>query len=60
VLHNFKGRIVAKDESFMVGIVSKPGIQEKLEILSTDAQYDLACACGGSKDEHRRRGSRGK
>jgi len=44
----------------MVGIVSKPGIQEKVEILSTDAQYDLACACGSSKDEHRRRGSKGK
>ena len=44
----------------MVGIVSRPGIQEKLEILSTDAQYDLACACGSSKDEHRRRGGKGK
>ena len=44
----------------MVGIVSKPGIQEKLEILSADAQYDLACACGSSKEEHRRRGSSGK
>jgi len=44
----------------MVGIVSRPGTQEKLEILSTDEQYDLACACGSSKDEHRRRGSKGK
>jgi len=44
----------------MVGIVSKPGIQEKLEILIADAQYDLACACGSSKEEHRRRGSSGK
>jgi len=44
----------------MVGIVSKPGIQEKLEILSADAQYDLACACGSSKEEHRRRGCSGK
>jgi len=39
----------------MVGIISKPDTQEKLEILSTDAQYDLACACSSSKDEHRRR-----
>jgi len=30
----------------MVGIVSKPDTQQKLEMLSTDAQYDLACACG--------------
>jgi len=44
----------------MVGIISKPGTQEKLEILSADAQYDLACACGTSKDEHRRRTSEGK
>ncbi len=44
----------------MVGIVSRPGIREKLEILSADAQYDLACACGSSKDEHRRRSGNGK
>jgi predicted DNA-binding helix-hairpin-helix protein len=44
----------------MVGIVSKPGTGEKLEILSADAQYDLACACGSSKDESRRRSSEGK
>jgi predicted DNA-binding helix-hairpin-helix protein len=44
----------------MVGIVSKPGTQEKLEILSADAQYDLACACGSTKDEHRRRSGDGK
>ncbi len=44
----------------MVGIISRPGTQEKLEILSADAQYDLACACGTSKDEHRRRTSEGK
>ena len=44
----------------MVGIVSKPNTQEKLEILSADAQYDLACACGTSKDEHRTRGGDGK
>ena len=44
----------------MVGIISKPGTQEKLEILSTDAQYDLACACSTSKDEHRQRTADGK
>ena len=44
----------------MVGIISRPDIQEKLEILSADAQYDLACACGTSKDEHRRRTGDGK
>ncbi len=44
----------------MVGIISRPGTQEKLEILSADAQYDLACACSTSKDEHRRRTTEGK
>ena len=44
----------------MVGIVSKPDTQEKLEILSADAQYDLACACGTSKDTHRKRSGEGK
>jgi len=44
----------------MVGIISRPGTQEKLEILSADAQYDLACACSTSKDEHRRRTEDGK
>jgi predicted DNA-binding helix-hairpin-helix protein len=28
---------------------------DKLAILSRDSQYDLACACGTSEDEHRRR-----
>ena len=44
----------------MVGIISKPNTQQKLEILSADAQYDLACACGTGKDEHRQRGGEGK
>ena len=44
----------------MVGIITKPDTQEKLEILSADSQYDLACACGTSKDEHRRRSGEGK
>ncbi len=33
---------------------------ETLEILSRDAQYDLACACGTKKgDDHRKRGTDG-
>ena len=44
----------------MVGIISRPGTQERLEILSADAQYDLACSCSTSKDEHRRRTAEGK
>ncbi|GAF78101.1 unnamed protein product, partial [marine sediment metagenome] len=44
----------------MVGVISRPNKQEKLEILSADAQYDLACACGTSKDEHRQRSGDGK
>ncbi len=44
----------------MVGITSRPDTQEKLERLSADAQYDLACACGSSKDEHRQRSGDGK
>jgi predicted DNA-binding helix-hairpin-helix protein len=44
----------------MVGVFSRPATQEKLEILSADAQYDLACACSADKDEHRRRSRDGK
>lgn len=44
----------------MVGIISNPDTYGKLQILSADAQYDLACACGSSKDEHRRRSTDGK
>jgi predicted DNA-binding helix-hairpin-helix protein len=44
----------------MVGIASHPNTQKKLEILSADAQYDLACACSTSKEEHRRRNKDGK
>jgi len=44
----------------MVGVVSKLGTREKLEILSADARYDMACACGSSKEESRRRSSEGK
>jgi len=44
----------------MTAIISKPDTQQKLEILSADAQYDLACACGTNEDGHRRRGERDK
>ena len=43
----------------MTAVISVPDTQQKLEILSADAQYDLACACGSSDDERRRRGSKG-
>jgi len=44
----------------MTAIISAPDTRKKLEILSADAQYDLACACGTAKDEHRRRGTEEK
>jgi predicted DNA-binding helix-hairpin-helix protein len=44
----------------MTGVICKPNTQEKLEILSTDAQYDLACACSCNKEESRKRSSDGK
>lgn len=44
----------------MIGVISKPDTREKLEVLSADAQYDLACACSCYKDEQRQRGSEGK
>jgi len=44
----------------MVGIVAKPDTQRKLEILSADAQYDLACACGTNDDDRRHRGEDGR
>lgn len=43
----------------MTGIISAPDTRRKLEILSTDAQYDLACACATGENEHRTRGSQG-
>lgn len=39
----------------MVLINKKPDTEEKLSILSQDSRYDLACACGTTDDEHRRR-----
>jgi predicted DNA-binding helix-hairpin-helix protein len=53
-------RKAMRKEKFMIGVVSRPGTSEKLEILSTDGQYDLACACGCEKDEHRKRSGDGK
>jgi predicted DNA-binding helix-hairpin-helix protein len=44
----------------MTAIVSQPDTQKKLEILSADAQYDLACACGTKEDDHRKRGVQDK
>jgi predicted DNA-binding helix-hairpin-helix protein len=44
----------------MIGIVAKPDTQQKLEVLSTDAQYDLACACGSQQENARRRGEDGR
>ena len=35
-------------------------IRKKLEILSEDSQYDLACACGTTKSGHRKKSSDGK
>ncbi len=43
----------------MTAIIRQPDTLEKLKILSADAQYDLACACGSTKDEHRRRSQQG-
>jgi predicted DNA-binding helix-hairpin-helix protein len=44
----------------MASIFVQPDSQQKLEILSADAQYDLACACGSRPGEHRVRGSQGR
>jgi predicted DNA-binding helix-hairpin-helix protein len=40
--------------------ICKPDTIEKLQLLSRDSQYDLACACGSAKSEHRTRGRGGK
>jgi predicted DNA-binding helix-hairpin-helix protein len=36
-------------------IRKSPDAEEKLDLLSRDARFDLACACGTADDEHRRR-----
>lgn len=43
----------------MPAIISQPDTTEKLKILGRDGQYDLACACATSKEEHRRKGPDG-
>ncbi len=43
----------------MTAVITRPATQEKLEILSTDAQYDLACACSSNQDQRRLRGPDG-
>jgi predicted DNA-binding helix-hairpin-helix protein len=44
----------------MTGVISKPDTNRKLEILSDDAKYDLACACGTNQQDTRRRGGDGR
>lgn len=44
----------------MVGVITRPDTREKLEILSADARYDLACACSAYKEESRKRNSNGR
>jgi predicted DNA-binding helix-hairpin-helix protein len=44
----------------MTAIISKPDTQQKLEILSADAQFDLACACGTREEDRRKRGAQDK
>lgn len=40
----------------MISVHKKPDTREKLQILSQDSKYDLACACGTkNSDEHRHR-----
>jgi predicted DNA-binding helix-hairpin-helix protein len=41
----------------MTAIIRAPDTEQKLKILSADAQYDLACACATGQDEHRKRGA---
>ena len=33
---------------------------QKLQVLSKDSQYDLACSCGTSKDDRRKKNADGK
>ena len=44
----------------MVTMNTAPDVREKLVILSRDSQYDLACACGSSKETQRRRSADNK
>src|SRR5512143_2656497 len=49
-----------ENRAAMVGIISGPDTGRKLEILSDDAKYDLACACGTNREDTRRRGGDGR
>jgi predicted DNA-binding helix-hairpin-helix protein len=42
----------------MTALIRRPDTQQKLEILSADAQYDLACACGTGEADRRKRGAK--
>lgn len=42
----------------LISSVKQPN--DKLEVLSRDSRYDLACACATREDEHRRRSKEGK
>ncbi len=44
----------------MVGVISKPSTEQKLRILSADAQYDLACACANGNGQRRKQSSDGR
>lgn len=44
----------------MTFIKRGPDLAERMEILSRDSRYDLACACAPRRDEHRRRSGDGK
>ncbi|MDD5247112.1 MAG: radical SAM protein [Candidatus Omnitrophica bacterium] len=44
----------------MILIKAGPDTRGKLNILSEDSRYDLACACAPRDDEHRRRSRDGK
>jgi predicted DNA-binding helix-hairpin-helix protein len=44
----------------MAAVITKPDTNQKLDILSDDAKYDLACACGTNQDDTRRRGGDGR
>ncbi|AQQ09121.1 putative DNA modification/repair radical SAM protein [Sedimentisphaera cyanobacteriorum] len=44
----------------MTAIITKPDLEQKLSLLSRDAQYDLACACNVSGEQNRKAGSDGK
>lgn len=43
----------------MTAIITKPDTDNKLRILTEDAQYDLACACGTNQDDRRHRSTNG-